>query len=166
MRDALEVPLARYAASGAPLVLGTDGYGIYHGDTLAQLRAAQLTGLQDVDVVRRTEAVILAARADADRRLVATPFAVPATLPAGRHYTAELASRRRAEAAADVAALRDAIAARQVPVVEPTSLPAQLAGRRVVSIAGAWRRAWAALDGEVQARIAGVVDGRDIDLPS
>src|SRR5690606_34641440 len=47
VRDALEVPLARYAAAGVPVVLGTDGYGIYHGDAGAQARGAALAGLSD-----------------------------------------------------------------------------------------------------------------------
>lgn len=160
VRDALQVPLGRYLAAGAPLVLGTDGYGIYHGDAPAQLRAARLTGLSDPHALERSEADWLARRRAADRALEGTRagFRVPAAAPPARHWTAELAARRRAEQQADRAALEAALAASGAALLEPAQLDRRWPGRRWVSIAGAWQHSWARLPSEVQAAIAALID--------
>ncbi|MCB9678981.1 MAG: NUDIX domain-containing protein [Alphaproteobacteria bacterium] len=152
--DALQVPLARYVASGVPIVLGTDGYGIYGSDTRAQARAAALTGLDDADRVRRTEAAVLAARAEADGRM-ASGFVAPLRAPEPVHFTAEVAKRIEAERAADAEALRAAIARTGVPLREARDLEPG----RWVSVAGAWKHAWARLPDGDRDRIRTVLDG-------
>lgn len=154
IRDALTVPLARYVAANAPIVLGTDGYGIYHADAASQLRAAQLTGLTDPSIVARTEAAILDARREADARLTATPFSVPDAPPA-KHYTPDLAARRKTEQRAASSSVRDALAARGVPLVD---LATRYPGKQFVSIAGAWRKRWVALDDRARAAITQLID--------
>lgn len=151
VRDALSVPLARYAAAGAPIVLGTDGYGIYRGDARAQARAAQLTGLAGTARLAAAEDALLDARRDADRRL-AGAFAVPAA-PAPRHFTPALEARRAGERRAAQAALRA-----RATLADPAELDRRFAGRRWVSIAGAWRNAWPALDAATRERIEAVLD--------
>ena len=157
VRDALQVPLARYLAAGVRLVLGTDGYGIYHGDTRDQVRAAQLTGLRDPAGLARVEAALLAGRREADRGLPAG-FQAPAAAPPLRHWSPELAARREAEQLAAAGALQAAIRARGAPLLEASALDQRWAGRRWVSIAGAWQHAWARLGPEVQARLRDLID--------
>ncbi len=157
IRDALGVPLARYVAAKAPIVLGTDGYGIYHADAAGQLRAAQLTGLADPSIVARTEATILDARREADARLTSKAFVVPDAPPA-RHYTPQLAARRKAEQQAAGRVVRDALAGRDIPVIDAGALAARYPGRTFVSIAGAWRKRWVALDDAARASIVALID--------
>ncbi|MEZ4318406.1 MAG: NUDIX domain-containing protein [Myxococcota bacterium] len=153
--DALQVPLARYAHAGVPLVLGTDGYGIYRADTRDQARAAALSGLSDRSVVQRTEEAVLAARKEADARMGAD-FAVPLRAPEPVHFTAEVASRIAAARAADAKALERAIEALGIPLIE--SADVRSAGPWV-SVAGAWRHSWARLSTADQDRIRAVLDG-------
>lgn len=157
IRDALGVPLARYVAAHAPIVLGTDGYGIYHADALGQLRAAQLTGLADPSIVARTEAAILDARREADARLTARPFTV-LEAPPPKHYTPALAARRKAEQQAASRVVREALAARAIPLIDPGALAARYPDRTFVSIAGAWRKRWLALDDAGRAAITALID--------
>ena len=159
VREALQVPLARYLAAGAPLVLGTDGYGIYHGDLPAQLRVAGLTGLSDPGPVLRTEEALLARRRAADAALAGRgAFRVPVQVPPARHWTAALAAQRQAEQAARAAALRDAVARSGAELVVSAELDRRWAGRPWVSIAGAWQHSWARLEPATQARIEDLLE--------
>ncbi len=155
IRAAIGVPLARYVAAGASVVLGTDGYGIYHADTVGQLRAAQLSGLTDPTVIARTEAEIIDARREADRQVGRTQFTVPDAPPL-RYYTPQFAARRSAEREAAARSFREALDARGVTLVR--DIVAHYPGRHFVSIAGAWRKRWLTLDGADRARIVGIID--------
>lgn len=149
--DALQVPLARYAAAGAQVVLGTDGYGIYHGSSVDQARAAGLTGLTDLAGVHRTEARWIEQRHAHDADL-ARPFQVPVRAPEPLYYTDEVARRIAAEQAADAAALAAAVEQRGSTWIDA------LGEGSWVSFAGSWKHAWPRLPPADRQRIEAVID--------
>lgn len=155
VRDAVEVPLARYVRAGVPVVLGTDGYGIYHGTAAHQARGAALAGLTDGSPWIRTEDAVLAARASADARLD-WALEVPPT-PGPVHFTAEVADRLRVEATADRARLDGALAALGLLALDPDGVDARFPGARWVSVAGSWRHHWEQLGDAQRAHVDGVI---------
>jgi adenosine deaminase len=61
IQDAGVVPIRRYLERGVPVVLGTDGYGIYQSSVPLEQRAALLCGLvrEDFERIRATEVAYL-----------------------------------------------------------------------------------------------------------
>ena len=141
-----EAPLRRYLDAGARLVLGSDGYGIYGASARSAARAALVSGMRASDLagpLARVEEEVLEASARRDAK-ASRAFIVPDDL-APVAYTPEVASRRRAAIEARDRALTERLAALGVPLLSRADLDALVAGRKVVSIAGAWLRSWDAM---------------------
>src|SRR5262249_31336581 len=66
IQSAMDAPIARYLKQGVPVVLGTDGYGIYQTTMEFEARAALLCGVQpgDFEQIRATESRYLAHRSE------------------------------------------------------------------------------------------------------
>ena len=93
VQSAREVPLLRYLERGAPVVLGTDGYGIYGTSPALEARTARLFGATEahLDRIRATEAEIFARRRAREATLPSA-FDVPPDRPA-KHFTPEVMRR-------------------------------------------------------------------------
>jgi ADP-ribose pyrophosphatase YjhB (NUDIX family) len=145
VQSARDVPLRRYLAAGVPVVLGTDGYGIYQTSAELEARAGALCGLtaRDLAAIRDTEARYVRERTAADEAHTDAPgrFIVPDDAPS-RHFTPEVARLKREAAERRDAALADRLRVLGVPVLEGDRLADLLAGRQCVSFAGAWRKSW------------------------
>ncbi len=98
IQSSVDAPIVRYLRHGVPVVLGTDGYGIYQTSLTLEARAARLCGLADADfeTIRRTEARYLERRRGSDALATAAPaaYAVPDDLPP-RHYLPAVLERKR-----------------------------------------------------------------------
>jgi ADP-ribose pyrophosphatase YjhB (NUDIX family) len=140
-----EAPILRYAKAGVPLVLGTDGYGIYQSSLDVEARAAALSGLSeaDLELVRSTEASVLDRRETLDVRHAdrQAAFDVPPDRPF-RHFVPQVVERNRLERAQQDRALLERLEAIEVPLLDDEALSALLGTRQVISFAGAWRKSW------------------------
>jgi ADP-ribose pyrophosphatase YjhB (NUDIX family) len=161
-----EAPIRRYLDAGARIVLGSDGYGIYGASAHSAMRAALVSGMRAADLegpLARVEEEVLA---DAKRRdaKASHHFVVPDDL-APVAYTPAVAERRRQATLARDAALRERLSAQNIPLLSRAELDALCAGRKVVSVAGAWLRSWEAMtDAErtrVRTELAAFVDALD-----
>jgi len=154
IQSCAELPIMSVVAAKVRCVLGTDGYGIYGSDLAAEMRAASLSGLDDATLawIVDSERHVLASRA-ADP---SAPFDVPDDPPL-RFFTPEVEARKRSAQAARDIALRAAVEAAGVAWLEDAALDALVQGRRLISIAGAWRDAFALLSEAERARIRSVV---------
>lgn len=145
--DPGEAPILRYLRAGVPVVLGTDGYGLY-GTTLEfEARAATLCGLGEAELegVRATERAYVDRRAALDAASTDPPdaFDVPDDPPPGRgRYTPAVEVAKREARARRDAALRARLEALGVPLLAEPELLAALRDRRCVAFAGAWRASW------------------------
>lgn len=155
LESAREVPLVRYLDAGVPCVLGTDGYAIYGTSLELEAQAARLAGVGDAGLalLRETEARYREERRRHERERCAPPdgFRAPAPLPP-RHYTPAVSERKKAAAEA-----RDRVLARRleelaVPLLSSRETDGLLAGKRVLSVAGAWRTSWESLPSASQER--------------
>ncbi len=168
VESAREVPLGRYLDAKVPCVLGTDGYGIYGTSLELEARAARLAGLtaEGLERIRATEKTYRDERArhESEHGLVAEGFRAPPPIP-NRHYTPEVAERRRELVLRRDRALEDRLREIDVPLLSKAETSALLGARRVVSVAGAWRKSWDALSPASQERVrrelAALVSGLD-----
>lgn len=143
LRRCPEAPIDRYARAGAPIVIGTDGYGLYETTIPDALETARLAGLDDayVEKIAQVETTLLAKRADLEssrRAIIAIDPDPPLT-----HFTDAVARAKRVARQAREEAFTSALARTGRPVFTPDL---DLSGRRVVSIAGAWRHSYAKWD--------------------
>ena len=154
-----EAPLRRYLDAGARIVLGSDGYGIYGASARSAARAALVSGMRPADladVMRRTEDEVLenAARRDAP---ASRGFVVPDDL-APVAYTPAVAERRRLAIAERDRALAARLSAIGIPALDRAAVSELCAARKVVSIAGAWKRSWDALADDQRVYVARELD--------
>lgn len=151
-----EAPLLRYVRAGVPIVLGTDGYGIYQTSPEMEARVALLSGLaeQDFAAIRRTEAAYVEARTEYDARWTPEPreFRVPADSP-NRLYSPHILARRAAEMGRRDRALSERLSALGIPLLDQGGLARLLAGRRCLSFAGAWAKSWDRISPPNQERV-------------
>jgi ADP-ribose pyrophosphatase YjhB (NUDIX family)/adenosine deaminase len=160
--DARSVPLGQYVEAGVAVVLGTDGYGVYRTSPAMEAGAALACGVKEgfLDRIRSTEADYRAMRKE-DERQLASSHAKSIVL-SGTQFKAAvelaeppvprpLAQRR----AAIEQRLRDI----GVSIINPPDLYSLLRGKRVISIAGAWKRSWSQLSGAEKSRIETVLTG-------
>jgi ADP-ribose pyrophosphatase YjhB (NUDIX family) len=154
LESAREIPLRRYLEAEVSCVLGTDGYGIYGTSLELEARVARLAGLtgQDLERIRATERRYREERSGHEASLVAGGFKAPPPAPP-RHYTPEVAERRRALVLRRDRALEDRLRELAVPLLSAGETSALLGARRVVSVAGAWRKSWDALSPASQERV-------------
>ncbi|MEQ8985014.1 MAG: NUDIX domain-containing protein [Deltaproteobacteria bacterium] len=136
-----EAPIARYADAGVPIVIGTDGPGLYRTSIPDALETARLAGLEDVHLehVARTEARLLARRANDEASRLAEIEVDPD--PPLVHFTPEVAAAKRAERAEHEERFAAALTATGRPTID--DVDGYLAGRRIVSVAGAWKHSYA-----------------------
>jgi ADP-ribose pyrophosphatase YjhB (NUDIX family) len=146
-----EAPLRRYLDAGARVVLGSDGYGIYGASADSAARAALVCGMKPSDLegaMRITEEGVIEQARERDR-IASRAFVVPDDL-APVAYTEDVATRRRQAIAARDEALGDRLAALELPILSRDQVKDLCSGRRVVSIAGAWKHSWDAMDADEQ----------------
>ena len=145
IQSAVEVPIRRYVEAGVPVVLGTDGYGIYQTTLALEAQAAEIAGLDASHLARiaETEARYVDDRTSRDERSTSAPahFAVPPD-PPSRHYTEDVPERKEREKARRAQALADRLAALSIPLLPREAVSRLLEGKVVLSIAGAWRKSW------------------------
>lgn len=157
VREAGDVPLSRLLAAGVRCVLGTDGPGLY-GTTLAgELRAAICAGLAppEVALLREHDARYVELQRELAGPLPAT-WQVPADAPF-RHFTPALAARKKAEHREHARRVREALGQHGVAWLDDDEVRRVVAGHPVVSIAGAWRGAWATMSDRSRQRVEAVL---------
>lgn len=165
LRRCPEAPIERYARAGVPIVIGTDGYGLYQTTLPLALETARLAGLSDehARAVAAYEDTLLERRRELDGSLDAT-IAVPDDPPLV-HFTSEVSAAKAEQRASDAARFESALSSAGVPLVE--DLEEWLGGRRAVSIAGAWRNSWTRLDDDerraIEAALTAMVASLDPD---
>jgi ADP-ribose pyrophosphatase YjhB (NUDIX family)/adenosine deaminase len=167
IQSSSELPLLRYAREGIDCVLGTDGHGIYQTSLPLEARAASLSGArrEDLDWILASEERYLARRAEADRGLGdVLASRVPDDAPP-RHWAPEVQARAREARTLRDATLAGRLASMRVPMLDGAGLRAFLAGRRCVSIAGAWARAWPSMPEADRARVCATLDELVRGLP-
>jgi ADP-ribose pyrophosphatase YjhB (NUDIX family)/adenosine deaminase len=154
IQSCAELPITSVVAAKVRCVLGTDGYGIYGTDLAAEVRAASLSGLDDAALgwIVDSERHVLARRG-ADPN---APFEVPDDPPL-RFFTPEADARKRSARVARDESLRAAVEAAGITWLEDAALDALVTGRRLISVAGAWRGAFALLSDAERERIRSVV---------
>jgi ADP-ribose pyrophosphatase YjhB (NUDIX family)/adenosine deaminase len=169
IQSAHDAPIVRYLRAGVPVVLGTDGYGIYQTTPELETRAALLCGVlpEDLAAIRATERRYLDHRQRCDLTATAEPaaFLVPGDVP-HRHYVPEVLAKKAAAIHARDEALKARIAEMAVPLLDPAGVNALLRGKRCISIAGAWNKSWNALPVDQQTKIAQVIAGLIEGLPA
>lgn len=144
IQNSAGAPIRRYVRHGVPVVLGTDGYGIYQTDASLEARAAALCGLEEPDFahIRATEADYLHKRAASDAALPeAAAFVVPDEAPL-RHYTPEVMARKAAAQRQRDQTLLDRLSTIGVPLLDAAAVESLLRGKTCISFAGAWRTSW------------------------
>lgn len=166
IRSSMETPLLRYLGAGVPVVLGTDGYGIYGTSLPLEVRAARLGGLsaEGLAQIAATEQRLLARRP----RTV-SPFVVPDDAPPS-YFGPTVVARKQAqreERRRAWAARREALG---LGWVGPDQLDDLVAGKRVIAFSGAWRKSFRrfteqdlqALDRLLQALLLGLDPAKTI----
>ena len=150
IQAASQVPLVRYVEAGVPVVLGTDGYGMYGTSPSQEIAAAVRAGLgaDGFAHISRTEEKVLGAVG----RVPA--FEVPPDVP-GTRYTPEVTARRQAAKAATRAALEDRLAELSIPLLDDPG--AWIGGRKVLSVGGAWKKSWARVSGPQRVAVEAVL---------
>jgi ADP-ribose pyrophosphatase YjhB (NUDIX family)/adenosine deaminase len=138
IRCSMEMPLQRYLDAGVPLVLGTDGYGLYGTSLPLEVRAARLGGLsaEGLAKIAATEAKLLAQRPSQ-----VAPFEVPDDAPPSYYGPAVVARKQaqREERRKAWAARREALG---LAWIEPEALDDFVQGKQVLAFAGAWRKSF------------------------
>ena len=156
LRRCPEAPIERYARAGVPIVIGTDGYGLYQTTLPLALETARLAGLSDAHArrVAAYEETLLERRRELDESLevsVDLPDDPPLV-----HFTSEVAAAKAATLASDASRFESALATAGVPTVD--GLDDWLGGRRAVSIAGAWKHSWTRLDADERRAIESALE--------
>ncbi|MBS0660414.1 MAG: NUDIX domain-containing protein [Verrucomicrobia bacterium] len=146
LQHASAAPIARYVERGVPVVLGTDGCGIYQTTPQLEARAAQLAGLEAAGFarIRQTELAYLERRTrlEAPLRGGVANYRVPPE-PAPVHYSAEVSARLQRLAQAETEALQARLAGQGIPLLDERAVARLLRERRCVAFAGAWQHSWA-----------------------
>ncbi len=152
-----QAPLGALLDAGVHCVLGTDGPGLYGTSPGDELRVARLAGLTDAQRARlaTSEAFAIEQSRRSEASCPAT-FAVP-TDPPPRSFTPAVAARKSRERADQRARLELRLKALGVEVLDGPQARALLSGR-TLSVAGAWRDAWAKASPGSRARITAVLD--------
>lgn len=154
-----QLALPRYAAAGARLVLGTDGYGIY-GTTLAlEATTALLSGLDEGALARIVdgERALIAKRTTRDEAAASDVYEVPPDAP-NKHYTEAIARAARARRQARDEALEARLVAIAATRLEDAALASRVAGKRIVALAGSWTNHWSSLDDDARARLTSAIE--------
>ncbi len=161
-----QAPLVRYLRRGVPVVLGSDGYGIYRTTPALEVRAAWLCGVgmrelaQIVEVERAYVARVRAREED----LPGAAFVVPDDSPSV-HFSDAVTERKR-----DERRRRDERLTRRVREVDTQLLSRDglgpvVAGKRCISFAGAWRHSWQRMEpaeqSHIRLEIERLIDGLD-----
>lgn len=155
-----DAPLRKYLDAGIPVVLATDGYGIYCTSGQHEARAAALAGLTetDFDQISSTEKNYIARRLANDRSVTSETFQIPEQLPP-KHYTPEVMERKKTADKKRDQALLACLDEIGVPLYEGAALHAFLDKKVCVNFAGAWRKSWDRISEANRAKIEEVVDG-------
>src|SRR5262249_44914179 len=145
-----------YFDAEVPVVLGTDGYGIYQTTAALEARAARLAGLNESDLAQlhavETKYVEQQqAWAEANLSSVHT-FKVPDDLP-HVHFTPAIIGRVCSERQLRSAKLLDYLTASGTPVLSREELVAMIGNRRCISFAGAWQYSWERISPDLQSII-------------
>jgi ADP-ribose pyrophosphatase YjhB (NUDIX family) len=158
IQETRELPLVRYLRAGVDCVLGTDGHGIYLTSSVLEARASWLSGAtaSDLDRVLAAERRYLALREEADRGL-AMDAPIPDDRPA-RWFSPEIAASKAAARADRDAGLAARLAELGVARLDRDAIHGFLRGRRCVSVAGAWARAWPAMPEADRGRVREALD--------
>jgi ADP-ribose pyrophosphatase YjhB (NUDIX family) len=155
-----EVPLRRYVRAGVPVVLGSDGYGIYRTDLGGEVRAARLVGLGEEDLghIRASEEGYLAKREVWDRGLEDFgAYEVPDDAPP-QHFTPQVEARKREARELQAQAWAARLAELGVPRLDEEGLRGRLRGKEVISFAGPWRKSWPQVSEGWRARIVALLE--------
>jgi ADP-ribose pyrophosphatase YjhB (NUDIX family)/adenosine deaminase len=160
LQSCAEAPLLRYRQAGVPVVLGTDGYGIYLTSLALEVRAGRAAGLspEDLAAIRQTEEAMIARRQEAEARSTDDPrtFRVPPPC-APRRWKPD--DRARREKVLHAEALLARLGELGPAVLDRAGLDGLLRGRRCISFAGAWRHSWDALSEEDRRLAESVIVG-------
>jgi ADP-ribose pyrophosphatase YjhB (NUDIX family)/adenosine deaminase len=155
-----DAPLRKYLDAGIPVVLATDGYGIYCTSGKHEARAAALAGLTqaDFDKIRSTEENYIAERLANDQAVTSESLAIPEEHPP-KHYTAQVMERKRSATKERDEALLSRLSDIEVGLYEGDALHDYLDKQVCVNFAGAWRKSWDRISKSNQAEIDDVIDG-------
>jgi ADP-ribose pyrophosphatase YjhB (NUDIX family) len=157
-----EVPIARYLDRGVAVVLGTDGYGIYQTGLEMEARAAMLCGVkpEQLEAVARTEARYVKARLERDRAstIPSDQFLTPDDVPNVHYQPAEVARKEEAIRLRDQTLL-ERVRAIGAELLDRDGVSRLMAGKRCISIAGAWNKSWNALSDRERESIHAVLEG-------
>jgi len=153
IQSSVDAPIVRYVRHGVPVVLGTDGYGIYQTTLGLEARAARLCGLADADfeLLRQTEARYLQRRRDCDAMATVEPtvYAVPDDLPPC-HYVPEILQRKAQALRERDQTLLDRLSQIGVPLLSVADVTSQFRGKQCICFGGAWKTSWQAISPENQ----------------
>lgn len=154
LQNASRAPIRSYLEHGIPVVLGTDGYGIYQTTTAFEAQAARLCGLRDEHFaqIASHESKYVAARLRADLANTSDPkeYQVPDDRPP-HHYTEGVTERRRHALARRDDQLERHLAQLGTPLLRMSEVLKQFSGRRCLCFAGAWIHSWRAISPDQQA---------------
>lgn len=153
IQSCLDAPLVPYLEAGVPVVLGTDGHGIYRTSGPLEVRVARLAGARPEHFARiaATEEAYLERRRAWDAAGTSA-LEIPDDAPPVHYSPAATAARRAAEEAR-TAALLARLESLEVPVMSADAISSAFEGRIWISIAGAWKNAWERLDADARARM-------------
>lgn len=153
IQTAQEVPLKQYLDFGIPVVLGSDGYGIYQTGAKIEAQAALLAGLtkEDFEKIYQTEATYYAKRLAWDANKP-QEFVIPDDLPP-KYYTKDVLIAKQAAKQARDQALLARLAAIKIPLLDQAEVNNLLREKQVISIAGAWYKSWDLISPNHQERI-------------
>lgn len=157
LTSARAVPIERYVRHGVPIVLGSDGYGIYASTPESLIRAALLGGGDAAAILGAIAAAERAhldeaRRRDAPLALSASSYVAP-PMPPPRHYGSAVASARAAERSRRDAALEARIREIGARLLSAEEVVGLTRGRRLIAWAGAWHRSFGALTDEERALV-------------
>src|SRR5262249_20350972 len=145
----------RYLEKEIPVVLGTDGYGIYQSTAELEARAALLAGLleQDLHKIRETEYQYLKMRDHSDGMPnISFDFDVPDD-PSHKYFTPEVMERNvKAKRLRDTK-LTERLASLKIPLLDSSGLNRLLLGKKCISFAGAWYKSWNLISPEQQENV-------------
>ncbi len=162
--DEHSVPLKRYIDAGIPVVLGTDGYGIYQTDIEAETHTAIACGLnaEAIEWICRSEDNYLCNRATRDiDRNDPRVYVVPDALPQSRRrYSSAIEDKNR-----ELRQRRDQRLEERLREIEVTQLSRQACDQRLrskrmcVAFSGAWKHSWARVAPAQQDQVRATVRG-------
>ena len=151
LHSTTEVPLTKLLDAGVRCVLGTDGPGLYGTTPRDELRAARLAGLTDAqrDLLSRYEDDHRSLSLRSGERVGerGALFRIPDELPP-LSWTPEVEARKKTQRDQR----REALKSKLGP------LASEVKATRVISIAGAWKQAWANATESSRAKIISVLE--------